>query len=41
MLKQVKGTDHLMRNPGGEMSMEYLEMLIDWLKSRLLIPHSR
>jgi uncharacterized protein len=40
MLKQVKGTDHLMRNQKGETSKEYLDALINWLNSRLLRPYS-
>jgi alpha-beta hydrolase superfamily lysophospholipase len=34
-LKQIEGTDHLMRNETGEISKEYLDALIDWLASRL------
>jgi dipeptidyl aminopeptidase/acylaminoacyl peptidase len=34
-LKQIKGTDHLMRNESGEISNEYLTVLIDWLSSRM------
>lgn len=40
MLKQVNGTDHLMRDQTGEISKEYLDVLVDWLSSRLLIHHS-
>ena len=36
-LMQILGTDHLMRNPSGEISEEYMNMLLDWLKSRLAI----
>jgi uncharacterized protein len=35
-LRQIAGTDHLMRNPAGKISGEYLDVLFDWLKSRLL-----
>ncbi|HEX5944230.1 MAG TPA: alpha/beta fold hydrolase [Anaerolineales bacterium] len=34
-LRQIAGTDHLMRNQAGEISGEYLDVLLDWLKSRL------
>jgi uncharacterized protein len=37
IFKQVVGADHLMRNPSGEISKEYLDVLIDWLRSRLSI----
>jgi len=40
ILKQIHGTDHLMRNPLGEISREYLNVLIGWLRSRLLAPPS-
>jgi len=40
MLKQVNGTDHLMRNQEGEISQEYLDVLINWITSRFLSPHS-
>ncbi|HEU0297649.1 MAG TPA: alpha/beta fold hydrolase [Anaerolineales bacterium] len=33
-LKQIQGTDHLMRDEAGEISQEYLSALIDWLTSR-------
>lgn len=33
-LKQIPGTDHLMRNPAGETSKEYQDVLIHWLRSR-------
>jgi uncharacterized protein len=39
-LKQVNGTDHLMRTQTGETSKEYLEILIDWLITRLPDHHS-
>lgn len=39
-LRQIPGTDHLMRNRSGEISAEYLHMLLDWLKSRLALPDS-
>ena len=35
--KQIPGTDHLMRNQIGEISREYLHVLLAWLKSRLTI----
>jgi pimeloyl-ACP methyl ester carboxylesterase len=35
--KQIPGTDHLRRNQAGEISREYLNVLFDWLKSRLTI----
>jgi uncharacterized protein len=34
-LNQIKGTDHLMRNERRETSREYLDVLVDWLKSRI------
>ena len=34
-LRQIAGTDHLMRNQAGEVSGEYLDVLLGWLKSRL------
>ena len=34
-LRQIPGTDHLMRNQAGEISGEYLDLLLDWLKVRL------
>ena len=34
-VRQIAGTDHLMRNPAGEISGEYLDVLLDWLKSRM------
>jgi uncharacterized protein len=34
-LKQISDTDHLMRNESGEISGEYLAILLDWLISRL------
>jgi dipeptidyl aminopeptidase/acylaminoacyl peptidase len=33
-LKQIKGTDHLMRKKTGEISKEYVAVLIDWLTAR-------
>ena len=36
-LRQVPGTDHLMRNQAGELSKEYQDRLIHWLTSRLEI----
>jgi len=33
-LRQIPGTDHLMRDHSGEISGEYLRVLLDWLKSR-------
>ena len=39
-VKQIKGTDHLMRNQNGETSKSYLDMLIDWLITRLSISDS-
>ena len=35
-LKQIPGTDHLMRNPAGETSKEYQDVLIHWLRSRFV-----
>lgn len=35
-LKRVHGTDHLMRDPAGEISQEYLEALVGWLMPRIL-----
>jgi uncharacterized protein len=35
-LKRVNGTDHLMRDPAGEISEEYLEALVGWLMPRIL-----
>jgi hypothetical protein len=34
-IRQIRGTDHLMRNQAGEISQDYLEVLLDWL-SRIL-----
>ena len=34
-LKQIQGTDHLMREQSGEISREYLETLITWLETKL------
>ena len=34
-LKQIDGTDHLMRDERGETSRQYLDILIPWLESRL------
>jgi pimeloyl-ACP methyl ester carboxylesterase len=39
-LKQIPDTDHLMRNRAGEISREYLNILVGWLKSRLAITDS-
>lgn len=39
-LRQILGTDHLMRDRSGEISGEYLRMLFDWLKPRLAISGS-
>jgi uncharacterized protein len=39
-LKQIPGTDHLMRNQAGEISKEYLDMFIDWLIARLSLSDS-
>ena len=36
-LKQVSDTDHLMRDPVGETSNEYLDILVHWLRSKLTI----
>ena len=36
-LRQIPGTDHLMRNQTGEVSEEYQDSLIHWLTSRLEI----
>jgi uncharacterized protein len=36
-LRQIPGTDHLMRNQTGEVSKEYQDSLIHWLTSRLEI----
>lgn len=40
MLRQVEGTDHLMRNQEGEISKEYLDVLINWITSRFPSSHS-
>ena len=40
MLKQIKGTDHLMRHQNGEIAREYLDILTSWLASHLLMSHS-
>ncbi len=40
MLKRIKGTDHLMRHPNGQISREYLDTLTGWLASHLLMPRS-
>jgi uncharacterized protein len=37
IFKQIPDTDHVMRNQAGEISREYLHVLLDWLKSRLAI----
>lgn len=39
-LRQLNGTDHLMCNQAGEPSNEYLNVLLDWLTSRLSTPRS-
>jgi pimeloyl-ACP methyl ester carboxylesterase len=39
-LKQLNGTDHLMYNQASEPSKEYLNVLLDWLTSRLTTPRS-
>jgi uncharacterized protein len=39
-LKQIQGTDHLMRNKAGETSREYCDILLDWLISRLTMENS-
>lgn len=39
-LKQLNGTDHLMCNQASEPSKEYLNVLLDWLTSRLTTPRS-
>ena len=39
-LRQIPGTDHLMRDHPGGTSREYLRVLLDWLKSRLAISGS-
>lgn len=36
-LRQIAGTDHLMRTQAGEISAEYLDVVLGWLKSRLAI----
>jgi dipeptidyl aminopeptidase/acylaminoacyl peptidase len=35
-LKQINGTDHLMRDQAGEISKEYLEALVRWLLPRIV-----
>jgi uncharacterized protein len=35
-LKRVNDTDHLMRDPAGEVSEEYLEALVGWLLPRIV-----
>jgi alpha/beta superfamily hydrolase len=39
-LKQIKGTDHLMRIESGKTSKEYLTVLIDWLITRFAASNS-
>ena len=39
-LKQIPGTDHLMRNQNGEISKQYLDILTTWLISKLAIMKS-
>ncbi|HEY3476425.1 MAG TPA: alpha/beta fold hydrolase [Anaerolineales bacterium] len=34
-VRQIRGADHLMRNQAGEISREYLDVLVDWLTRRL------
>lgn len=36
-LKQIPGTDHLMRDPAGELAQAYLDALSDWLTSRFSV----
>lgn len=40
ILKQVAGTDHLMRDQTGKTSKGYLNILMDWLIARFPIPRS-
>ena len=35
--KQIEGTDHLMCNQAGEISLDYLNILINWLRSRFKV----
>jgi hypothetical protein len=35
-LKQINSTDHLMRDLAGEISREYLAVLVDWLRLRAI-----
>jgi alpha/beta superfamily hydrolase len=37
-IQQIDGTDHLMRDRSGEPSRGYLDVLLDWLTSRLSTP---
>ena len=39
-LKQISGTDHLMRDPAGETSQEYRDILVHWLTQKLEISDS-
>ena len=39
-LKQIKETDHVMRNENGETSKEYLNILINWLITRFFTSNS-
>lgn len=34
-VRQMRSADHLMRNQAGEISQEYLDILVDWLTRRL------
>lgn len=34
-VRQMRSADHLMRNQAGEISQEYLDILVDWLMRRL------
>lgn len=39
-LKQIDGADHLMRTQTGETSMQYQDILVQWLTSRVMAPDS-
>ena len=38
--KQIEGIDHLMCNQAGEISLDYLNILINWLRSRFKVSNS-
>jgi len=39
-LEQIAGADHLMRTQAGETSMQYQDILVQWLTSRVVAPDS-